>query len=96
LRCASGQGGRNAPLSGPERTVANYVPHATTIFDYTRRAMPWRQPKTLTNDEVYAVTAYILVLSKIIGENDVMDADNLPKVKMPNRDGFASKYPERK
>ncbi len=91
-----GQGGRNAALSGPERTVANYVPHATTIFDYTRRAMPWQQPKTLTNDEVYAVTAYILVLNKIIGENDVMDADKLPKVKMPNRDGFVSKYPERK
>ena len=82
--------------SGPERTVANYVPHATTIFDYTRRAMPWQQPKTLTNDEVYAVTAYILVLNKIIGENDVMDADKLPKVKMPNWDGFVSKYPERK
>ena len=91
-----GQGGRNAALSGPERTVANYVPHATTIFDYTRRAMPWQQPKTLTNDEVYAVTAYILALNKIIGENDVMNADSLPKVKMPNRDGFVSKYPERR
>jgi cytochrome c len=74
-----GQGGRNAALSGPERTVANYVPHATTIFD-----------------EVYAVTAYILALNKIIGENDVMNADSLPKVKMPNRDGFVSKYPERR
>ena len=50
-----GQGGRNAALSGPQRTVANYVPYATTIFDFTRRAMPWQQPKSLTNDEVYAV-----------------------------------------
>ena len=90
-----GQGGRNAALSGPERTVANYVPHATTIFDYTRRAMPWQQPKTLTNDEVYAVTAYILVLNKIIGENDVMNKDTLAKVQMPNRDAFVSRYPEK-
>jgi mono/diheme cytochrome c family protein len=90
-----GQGGRNAELSGPQRTVANYVPDATTIFDFTRRAMPWQQPKSLTNDEVYAVTAYILALNKIIGENDVMNAETLPKVQMPNRDGFVSKYPEK-
>ena len=75
-----GQGGPNAALSGPQRTVANYVPHATTIFDFTRRAMPWQQPKSLTNDEVYAVTAYILSLNKIIGENDVLNAETLPKV----------------
>ena len=64
-------------LSAPgrtERTMANYVPHATTIFDFTRRAMPWPQPKTLTGDETYALTAYILSLNKIIGENDVMNA----------------------
>jgi hypothetical protein len=71
------------------------VPDATTIFDFTRRAMPWQQPKSLTNDEVYAVTAYILALNKIIGENDVMNAETLPKVQMPNRDGFVSKYPEK-
>ena len=63
--------------------------------DYTRRAMPWPQPKTLTDDEVYALTAYILALNKIIGENDVMNAETLPKVKMPNRDGFISKYPDK-
>jgi len=90
-----GQGGPNAALSGPQRTVANYVPHATTIFDYTRRAMPWMQPKSLTNDEVYAVTAYILALNKIIGDNDVMNAETLPKVRMPNRDGFVSRYPDK-
>jgi S-disulfanyl-L-cysteine oxidoreductase SoxD len=89
------KGGPNAALSGPERNVANYVPHATTIFDFTRRAMPWQQPKSLTNDEVYAVTAYILALNKIIGDNDVMSAETLPKVKMPNRDGFISRYPNK-
>jgi mono/diheme cytochrome c family protein len=91
-----GQGGRNVALSGPERTVATYIPHATTLFDYTRRAMPWQQPKSLSNDEVYAVTAYILAINKIIGENEMMDAQSLPKVRMPNRDGFVSKYPEKK
>ena len=90
-----GQGGRNAALSGPERTVANYVPHATTIFDYTRRAMPWPKPRTLTNDEVYALTAYLLALNKLIDQNDVMNADTLPKVRMPNRDGFIVRFPER-
>jgi len=91
-----GKGGRNAALnSTTERTVANYVPTATTIFDYTRRAMPWQQSKSLTNDEVYALTAYIFALNKIIGENEVMNAETLPKVKMPNRDGFVSKYPEK-
>ena len=87
--------GPNAALSGPQRTVANYVPHATTIFDFTRRAMPWSQPKSLSNDEVYAVTAYIAALNKIIGDNDTMNAQTLPKVRMPNRDGFVSRYPDK-
>jgi len=92
-----GAGGRNATLvSTKDRTVTNYVPHATTIFDFTRRAMPWQQPKTLTADETYGVTAYLLALAKIIGENDVMNAETLPKVRMPNRDGFVSKYPEKR
>jgi S-disulfanyl-L-cysteine oxidoreductase SoxD len=90
-------GGKNAALvSTKDRTVTNYVPHATTIFDFTRRAMPWPQPKSLTADETYAVTAYMLALAKIIGENDVMNAETLPKVRMPNRDGFVSKYPEKR
>jgi cytochrome c len=89
-------GGKSAALvSTKDRTVTNYVPHATTIFDFTRRAMPWPQPKSLTADETYAVTAYLLALAKIIGENDVMNAETLPKVRMPNRDGFVSKYPEK-
>jgi S-disulfanyl-L-cysteine oxidoreductase SoxD len=95
----NGYGGKNAALVSPpdkrERTMATYVPHATTIFDFTRRAMPWPQPKSLTNDEVYALTAYILSLNKIIGENDVLNKDTLAKVRMPNRDAFISRYPEK-
>ena len=78
------------------KTVGSYWPYATTLFDYTRRAMPWQQPKSLTNDEVYAVSAYILRLNGIIGENDVMNATTLPKVAMPNRGGFISLYPNKK
>src|SRR5262249_17623086 len=84
---AGGPGGAlvgGGPLSGtptaPVKLIGNYWPYATTIFDFTRRAMPWTQPKTLSDDEVYAVTAYILALNKIIGENDVMNAQTLPKV----------------
>lgn len=90
-----GKGGIADALAGSERNMANYVPYATTIFDFTRRAMPWPQPKSLTNDEVYALTAYILALNKIIGDNDVMNAETLLKVKMPNRDRFVSRYPEK-
>ena len=95
-----GEGGSNAALANApdgksERTMALYVPNATTIFDFTRRAMPWPQPKSLTNEEVYALTAFILAGNKIIGEGDVMNAQTLPKVQMPNRDGFVSRYPEK-
>ncbi len=100
-----GSGGPGGPLVGggplnsterdPVKLIGNYWPYATTIFDFTRRAMPWQQPKTLTDNEVYALTAYILALNKIIGENDVMNGETLPKVKMPNRDGFISRYPEK-
>ena len=70
------------------KTIGNFFGYATTVFDFTRRAMPFNMPRSLTNDEVYALTAYILSLNKIIGENDVMDAKTLPAVKMPNRDNF--------
>jgi S-disulfanyl-L-cysteine oxidoreductase SoxD len=72
----------------PQRTVGSYWPYATTLFDYVRRAMPIQSPKSLTNDEVYAVTAYLLNLNGIVAENAVMNAQSLPQVKMPNRDGF--------
>jgi S-disulfanyl-L-cysteine oxidoreductase SoxD len=94
-----GRGGSNAMLINPpdkkDRNMALYVPYATTIFDFTRRAMPWPQPKSLTNDEAYALTAFILAGNKIIGENDTMNAETLPKVRMPNRDGFVSRYPDK-
>jgi len=70
------------------KTVGSYWPYATTLFDYIRRAMPYPQSKSLSNDEVYAVSAYILHLNGVIGADDVLDAESLPKVKMPNRDGF--------
>ena len=77
------------------KTIANYYAYPTTIFDYTRRAMPYNMPRSLTDDEVYALTAYILALNNLIGQNDVMDATTLPKVKMPNRDNFIMPYPDR-
>jgi len=70
------------------KTVGSYWPYATTLFDYIRRAMPWNETKSLGNDELYAVSAYILHLNGVIGADDVIDAQSLPKLKMPNRDGF--------
>jgi len=77
------------------KTIANYYAYPTTIFDYTRRAMPYNMPRSLTDDEVYSLTAYILTLNNFIGQDDVMDANTLPKVKMPNRDNFIMPYPDR-
>ncbi|HMD62834.1 MAG TPA: c-type cytochrome [Stellaceae bacterium] len=70
------------------KTVGSFWPYATTLFDYVRRAMPFDTPRSLSNDEVYAVCAYILRLNDIIDESAVMNAQTLPKVQMPNRDGF--------
>ncbi|MGH9220048.1 MAG: c-type cytochrome [Vicinamibacterales bacterium] len=70
------------------RAVGNYWPYATTLYDYTYRAMPFMQPGTLTPNETYAVTAFILALNKIVPEDAVMDAKTLPGVKMPARDRF--------
>jgi cytochrome c len=77
------------------KTIANFWPYATTLFDFIRRAMPFQQPRSLSDDEVYALTAYILALNKLIGEQDEMNAQTLPKVKMPNRDGFIPRFPEK-
>jgi mono/diheme cytochrome c family protein len=74
----------------PLKTVGSFWPYATTLWDYINRAMPFDKPGLLKPSEVYAVAAYVLNLNGIIGENDVMDAKSLPKVKMPNRDGFIS------
>jgi S-disulfanyl-L-cysteine oxidoreductase SoxD len=70
------------------KTVGSYWPYAVTLFDYVRRAMPYNQSQSLTNDELYAVSAYILNLNGAVGADEVLDAQSLPKVKMPNRDGF--------
>lgn len=72
----------------PILTVESYWPYATTLFDYTRRAMPFTAPGILTADEVYAVTAYILTEANVIDRTTVLDRQTLPKVQMPNRDGF--------
>jgi len=72
----------------PVRVVADYWPYATMIYDYIHRAMPRNQAGTLTPNEVYSLTAFILFKSGIVQENDVLDAKTLPKVSMPNRDGF--------
>jgi cytochrome c553 len=88
-------GGPITDISAAAKTIANFWPYPTTVFDYIRRAMPWQQPMTLTNDQVYALTAYILASNKLIGENDMLDASTLPKVRMPNRDGFIIRFPDR-
>jgi S-disulfanyl-L-cysteine oxidoreductase SoxD len=77
----------------PMRTVGSYWPYATTLFDYVRRAMPITNPLSLTDEETYAVTAYVLYLNGIVGEDVAMDAQSLPQVKMPNRDGFIAEWP---
>lgn len=74
------------------KTVGSYWPYATTVFDYVRRSMPLNAPQSLSNGDVYAVTAYLLHLNGIIGANDVMNAQTLPAVKMPNRESFTNVY----
>jgi S-disulfanyl-L-cysteine oxidoreductase SoxD len=76
------------PAKAPVKTVESYWPYATTLFDYIKRAMPLNAPDSLSNDQVYAVTAYILSEAKIVPEDALMNAETLPKVAMPNRDGF--------
>jgi cytochrome c len=70
------------------RTVGNYWPYATTLFDYTRRAMPAGAPGSLTDDEVYAVTAYVLYLNELVAFDETINAQSLPRVTMPARDRF--------
>jgi cytochrome c len=81
-------GGGALNTNSPVKTVGSFWPYSTTIFDYTKRAMPHNAPQSLSNDQVYAATAYILFLNQIITKDAVMDAKSLPLVKMPNRDGF--------
>jgi mono/diheme cytochrome c family protein len=98
-----GKGGPNAAMATDEKldrieankTIANFWGYSTTVFDFIRRAMPYTQPRTLSNEETYALTAYVLYLNKLIGENETMSAETLPKVKMPNRDNFIIKFPDK-
>jgi cytochrome c len=100
----NGKGGSAAAVVGGQpltsgietpKTIANFWPYSTTLFDFTRRAMPRPRPRSLTNDAVDALTAVILAQNKIIGATDVMNAQTLPNVRMPNRDGFIPRFPER-
>lgn len=82
-------GGQGSLATGkPLRTIGSYWPHVTTIYDYVYRAMPFYEPGSLRPNEVYALTAYLLYVNGIIGEHDVINAQTLPHIKMPNHDGF--------
>ncbi len=94
-----GEGGPMDRLTGgigtltserPVKTVASFWPYATTVFDYIRRAMPLGEPQSLTNEEVYAVTAFLLSVDAIVPADAVLDAETLSAVRMPNRDGFVN------
>lgn len=102
-KCASchgsfGEGqGRWPPLAGgegsltedrPEKTVGSYWPYASTLWDYINRAMPYPAPKSLTADEVYAISAYILYLNDLVEDDFVLDQSNLATIKMPNEENF--------
>ena len=90
-RLVGGVGSLATP--NPLKTVNSYWPYATTVFDYIRRAMPITNPQSLQNDEVYALTAYILSFDNVVPKDAVMDAGSLPKVQMPNRAGFVNWEP---
>ncbi len=82
-------GGRDSLTSErPRKTVESYWPYATSLWDYIRRSMPYESPGSLSDDEIYAVVAHLLHLGGIVGGDAVLDRETLPKVEMPNRDGF--------
>jgi len=81
-------GGQGSLTTQPLKTVGSYWPYATTLFDYIRRAMPFQQPQSLTNEQVYAVTGYILHMNGLLDSDAEVDAATLKAVEMPNRDGF--------
>jgi mono/diheme cytochrome c family protein len=93
----NGQGGIKDRLVGgqgtlasdnPIKTIGSFWPYATTLFDYIHRAMPYQAPGSLSVDDYYAVTAYLLSLNGILPPDGKLDKETLPKVRMPNRDGF--------
>ena len=87
-RLVGGQG--TLASAKPVRTVGSYWPYAPTLFDYIRRAMPQNAPQSLSNEDVYAVSAYILHLNGLVAADAVLDAKTLAAVKMPNRDAFVA------
>lgn len=98
---AAGVNGINDRLAGghgsldsaqPVKTVGSYWPYATTVFDFIRRAMPYAAPGSLSADEVYALTAYLLYINDVVAEDQQLDAQTLPAVVMPNRDNFRWSY----
>lgn len=91
-RLLGGKGSLNT--NKPMKTIGSFWPYAPTLWDFINRAMPASQPGTLTANEVYALTAYLLYRNEIIGEHDVIDATSLPKIQMPNRHGFIPELPE--
>ncbi len=102
---ASGLGGSAEPLAGaemgltgewPEKTIGTLWPYATTLFDFTRRSMPMTAPGSLSDDESYALTAYLLYLNGIVDEDTVLNKETLTQVKMPNVDGFINVYEQEK
>jgi S-disulfanyl-L-cysteine oxidoreductase SoxD len=98
-----GHGGSNVPLFNPAKidrieaakSIANFWAQATTVFDTIRRSMPWIQPRSLSDQEVYDLTAYVLFLNKLIDEKDVVNSETLPKVKMPNAGNFITRFPDK-
>jgi cytochrome c len=100
-----GRGGRSnmlvgspsltAPGISANKTIANFWGQPSTLFDYIRRAMPWPTPHTLTDDETYALCAYLFAANNLIPPDRPMNAQTLPKVKMPNRDNFIIKFPDK-
>jgi len=85
-----------SPLNGPhpDRSIGNYWPYATTLFDFIRRSMPLNAPRSLSNDQVYALTAYLLEINGIITKDTLINKETLPAVRMPNREGFISLWPQ--
>ena len=78
----------------PDKTLGNYWPYATTVFDFIRRSMPLHKPGSLSDADVYALTAYLLHLNGLIGADTVLNAETLPRIIMPNREGFVRMWPE--
>jgi cytochrome c len=98
---AEGVGGINDVLAGgqgtlrddvPLKTIGSYWPYATTLFDYVRRAMPYTSPGTLSNNDTYALTAYLLHINDILPASADLDAETLAKINMPNRSGFTRRH----